>query len=85
MKNYQFSFVTYIFPLILMVITASRIAKIKLSISLNDILSLQEAMEIKQNNQFQKLQWSCLENFMDRGAWQVTIHGVTEFDMTEAT
>ena len=30
------------------------------------------------------LQLSCGENFMDRGAWQVTIHGVTEFDMTEA-
>ena len=28
-------------------------------------------------------QYSCLENFMDRGAWQVTVHGVTELDMTE--
>ena len=24
------------------------------------------------------LQYSCLENYMDRGAWWVTIHGVTE-------
>ena len=24
------------------------------------------------------LQYSCLENFMDRGAWQVTVHGVTK-------
>ena len=24
------------------------------------------------------LQYSCLENPMDRGAWQVTIHGVTK-------
>ena len=24
------------------------------------------------------LQSSCLENFMDRGAWQVTVHGVTD-------
>ena len=23
------------------------------------------------------LQYSCLENFMDRGAWQATVHGVT--------
>ena len=23
------------------------------------------------------LQYSCLETFMDRGAWQATIHGVT--------
>ena len=28
-------------------------------------------------------QYSCLENPMDRGAWQVTVHGVTESDMTE--
>ena len=26
------------------------------------------------------LQYSCLENFMDRGAWQVTVHGLTESD-----
>ena len=24
------------------------------------------------------LQYSCLENFMDRGAWQATAHGVTK-------
>ena len=29
------------------------------------------------------LQYSCLENPMDRGAWQATVHGVTESDMTE--
>ena len=23
-------------------------------------------------------QYSCLKNFMDRGAWQATIHGVTK-------
>ena len=29
------------------------------------------------------LQYSCLENPMDRGAWWVTVHGVTkELDMT---
>ena len=32
------------------------------------------------------LQYSCLENSMDRGAWQSTVHGVTkESDMTEPT
>ena len=31
------------------------------------------------------LQFSCLENPMDRGAWQATVHGVTELDTTEAT
>ena len=31
------------------------------------------------------LQYSCLENPLDREAWQVTVHGVSEKDMTEAT
>ena len=31
------------------------------------------------------LQYSCLENSMDRGAWRTTVHGVTESDMTEHT
>ena len=29
------------------------------------------------------LQCSCLKNPMDRGAWWVTFHGITELDMTE--
>jgi len=28
-------------------------------------------------------QYSCLENVLDRGAWQATVHGVVESDMTE--
>ena len=27
-------------------------------------------------------QYSCLENAMDRGGWQATVHGVTELDTT---
>ena len=29
------------------------------------------------------LQYSCLENLMDRGAWRATVHWVTESDTTE--
>ena len=29
------------------------------------------------------LQYSCLENPMDTGAWQATVHGSTELDMTK--
>ena len=31
------------------------------------------------------LQYSCLENSMDRRAWWTTVHGVAELDMTEHT
>ena len=31
------------------------------------------------------LQYSCLENSMDRGAWWATAHGVEERDTTEHT
>ena len=31
------------------------------------------------------LQYSCLENPMDRGAWRATVHGVSELDTAEAT
>ena len=30
------------------------------------------------------LQYSCLENPMDRGRWWATVHRVTESDITEA-
>ena len=30
-----------------------------------------------------QLQYSCLENSTDRGAWWSAIHGVAELDMTE--
>ena len=30
------------------------------------------------------LQYSCLENPMDTGAWQATVHKVAGSDMTEA-
>ena len=29
------------------------------------------------------LQYSCLENPLDRGAWKATVHGARELDTTE--
>ena len=29
------------------------------------------------------LQYSCLDNPMNKGAWQATVRGITESDMTE--
>ena len=31
------------------------------------------------------LQYLCLENPMDRGAWQAMVHRITELDTTEVT
>ena len=31
------------------------------------------------------LQYPCLENLVDRGAWRATVHEVTESDTTEHT
>ena len=31
------------------------------------------------------LQYSCLENSVDRGAWWAAVHGFAELDMTEVT
>ena len=31
------------------------------------------------------LQYSCLENPMDRGAWRASVHRVAELDTTEVT
>ena len=31
------------------------------------------------------LQYSCLENALDRGAWQAAVYGIAELDMAEET
>ena len=38
-------------------------------------LGLEDPLEKENGN---PLQYSCMENPMDRGAWQVTIHGITK-------
>ena len=40
---------------------------------------------ILQRRKWQPLQYSCLENAKDGGAWQATVHWVAESDMTEHT
>ena len=46
------------------------------------IPELGKSPEVRNGN---LLQYSCLENAMDRGAWRATVHGVghKESDMTE--
>ena len=46
------------------------------------ILSLGWEDPLEEGNDY-PLQCSCLENSMDRGAWQATVDGVTESDTTE--
>ena len=45
-------------------------------------LGQEDALEKKYGN---PLQYSCLENPMDRGAWQARVHGVTEVKHDLAT
>ena len=38
---------------------------------------------VRWRRKWQPLQYSCLENSMDRGAWRATVRGTAESDMTE--
>jgi len=38
---------------------------------------------LKKEGNGNTLQYFCLENSMDRGAWQTVVHGVAELDTTE--
>ena len=44
------------------------------------VLGLGRSPEVRNEN---ALQYSCLENTMDRGAWQATVHGVAKSHTTE--
>ena len=43
------------------------------------------AIAVPREGNGNSLQYFCLENPTDRGAWWATVHGVAEWDMTEAT
>ena len=46
-------------------------------------MSLGKLQELVGESNGTPLQYSCLENPMDRGAWWATVHGVAKSDMTE--
>ena len=50
-----------------------------------DVGSIPESERSPGEGHGNPLQYSCLENSMDRGAWWATVHRVTESHMTEAT
>ena len=50
-----------------------------------DVGSIPESERYPGEGHGNPLQYSCLENSMDRGAWWATVHRVTESHMTEAT
>ena len=45
--------------------------------------TLEKKMATHSSILIRKIQYSCLENPMDRGAWLATVHGVTKSDMKE--
>ena len=46
------------------------------------VQSLGQEYPLNEGNE-NALQYSCLKNPMDRGAWGATVHGITESDMPE--
>ena len=55
------------------------------AIDIRDVGSIPQSGRYPGGGHSNPLQYSCLENPMDRGVWWATVHGVTESDTTEAT
>ena len=51
--------------------------------STGDLGLILESGRCPQEGNGYPLQYSCLENFMDRGIWWATVHGFAESDTTE--
>ena len=52
---------------------------------LRDVDSIPGSGRVPDEGNGNSLQYSCLENPMDTGAWQATIHRVTKSDTTKVT
>ena len=52
---------------------------------IRDVRSIPESERFPGGGHGNPLQYSCLENLMNRGAWQVTVCRVLELDVTEVT
>ena len=50
-----------------------------------DMSSIPELVRSPREEHCNPLQYSCLENPIDKGAWWAIVHSVAESDMTEAT
>ena len=46
--------------------------------SRRDVSSIHGLLKSPRVGNDNPLQYSCLENFMDKGSWQATVHGVTK-------